>query len=405
MATVHGIVAGWLADGSGRPLARRQLVAIHAGRIRCIRQATEADLAAPGIIDWSGGLVIPGLVDSHVHLFMSGTPDPATRQWQLAASFEGLKPVMDRHVRQHLAAGVVAVRDGGDYGGYALHYRDTVLRKGTQPFVLRTAGRAWRMPGRYGRLIGRAAPQGQTAADAIRYHCEAIDHVKLVNSGLNSLKIYGRTTPPQFAPGHLARAVGAAAARRWPVMVHANGQRPVGDAVAAGARSIEHGFFMGADNLARLAAQRVTWVPTAVTMQGYHRHSEIGSIAYEISRRNLDHQLEQIRQARALGVDVAAGTDAGSLGVHHGRALKAEIVLIMQAGYSLAEAVRCATANGARLLGLPDLGELTAGRRATFVALAGGPEDFPDNLEKPAAVFVAGQAVLGPAAVSGFKRR
>jgi imidazolonepropionase-like amidohydrolase len=398
MATVHGIVAGWLADGSGRRLARRQLVAIRDGRIRRVRRATGADLTAAGIIDWSGGMVIPGLIDSHVHLFMSGTPDPAARKWQLAASFEGLEPVMERHVRQHLAAGVVAVRDGGDYGGHALRYRDTVLRRGAHPFVLRTAGRAWRMPGRYGRLIGRCAPRGQTVAEAIRGHGEAIDHVKLVNSGLNSLKIYGRTTPPQFESGNLARAVAAAAARRWPVMVHANGRRPVGDAIAAGARSIEHGFFMGAENLARLAAQRVSWVPTAVTMQGYRRHSESGSVAYEISRRNLDHQLEQIRQARALGVDVAAGTDAGTLGVHHGRALKAEIGLIMQAGYSLVEALRCATANGARLLGLPDQGELTAGRQATFVALAGGPEDFPGNLETPAAVVVAGRVVVGPAA-------
>jgi imidazolonepropionase-like amidohydrolase len=401
----RGIVAGWLADGSGRALIRRQLLTFRAGRIHRIRPATGEDLESPGIIDWSGGLVIPGLIDSHVHMFMSATPDPAVREKQLAASFEDLAPVMDRHVRRHLAAGIVAVRDGGDYGGHALRYRDTVLARSGAPLILRAAGRAWRMPGRYGRLIGRPAAAGQGIAAAIGNCREPIDHVKLVNSGLNSLRTYGRPTRPQFDPQALARGVAAARTRGWPVMVHANGAQPVGAAIAAGARSIEHGFFMGRDNLERLAARAVTWVPTTVTMQGYCVHSDPHSTAHEISRRNRDHQLAQLRRAHAVGVDVAAGTDAGTIGVPHGRSLGAEIALLMQAGFSAAEAIRCATSNGARLLDLPALGQLAVGRQATLVGLAGGPEAFPGSLDAPALLVVAGRPVFGaddraPAAAS-----
>ena len=146
---------------------------------------------------------------------------------------------------------------------------------------------------------------------------------------------------------------------------------------------------MGTANLERLAGSTVSWVPTAVTMKGYAEHSAPGSLENDISRRNLDHQLEQLRRAHALGVRVAAGTDAGTIGVHHGRSLKDEIALLMEAGFSQTEAVRCATLNGARLLGLADLGELAVGRQAAFAALNGGPEDFPGNLEQPA-ILVAG---------------
>jgi hypothetical protein len=312
---------------------------------------------------------------------------------------------MARHIDQHLRAGIVAVRDGGDYGGHTLQYRDLVWDKAARSVAILAAGRAWRMPERYGQLIGRPVAAGQGLARAIRCCPDPIDHVKLVNSGLNSLKYFGRETRPQFERGDLARGVAAAARRNRPVMVHANGARPVGDALAAGCRSIEHGFFMGTANLERMARQAVTWVPTAVTMQGCAEHSDPGSIAHDVSRRNLEHQLAQLRQAHALGVDVAAGTDAGTIGVHHGRALKDEIALLTTAGFSLAEAIRCATLNGARLLGLPDSGELAAGRQATLVALAGGPETFPENMDPPAMLVVAGRLVFGPAAGSGPSHR
>lgn len=159
-----------------------------------------------------------------------------------------------------------------------------------------------------------------------------------------------------------------------------------------------HGFFMGVANLERLAASTTSWVPTAVTMKGYSEHSDAGSIENEISRRNLDHQLEQLAQAHALGVNVAVGTDAGTIGVHHGRALKEEIALLLEAGFSLAESVRCATLNGARLLALSDQGELAVGRRATLVALNGGPDAFPENMARPAILIASGRVVFNQAA-------
>jgi len=91
-------------------------------------------------------------------------------------------------------------------------------------------------------------------------------------------------------------------------MVHANGPKPVQIAVEGGCHSIEHGFFMGSDNLRLMAEKAVFWVPTAVTMQAYCRYlKRIGNDA-DIARKNLDHQVEQLFKARLLKVPVALGT-------------------------------------------------------------------------------------------------
>lgn len=148
MGRIDAIVAGWLVDGSGRSPARNRCIDIRSGRIRRIRSADGQDRAAPKTIDWSGGMVIPGLIDAHVHLFMSGTPDPAVRKRQLAATYDDLEGVIARHVGQHLRAGIVAVRDGGDYGGHALRYRLENEGRPEALVVIRVAGRAWRIAGR-----------------------------------------------------------------------------------------------------------------------------------------------------------------------------------------------------------------------------------------------------------------
>ena len=182
-------------------------------------------------------------------------------------------------------------------------------------------------------------------------------------------------------------------------MVHANGRVPVGEAVAAGCASIEHGFFMGRANLVRMADMGTVWVPTSVTMAAYARMLEkggrFGGVAsgadLDVVHRNCDHQLEQLHQAREAGGTVAVGTDAGSLGVDHGTAVAEEMRLLSRAGYSTEAVVQAATRNGARLLGLTDRGRLQPGLRADIIAVKGPPSGLIDQLTHPAAVYIKGR--------------
>jgi imidazolonepropionase-like amidohydrolase len=387
--------AGWLIDGLGGPIRSRVRIVIHEKTLNSIEYQPEQN-PGPGELDLSQRTILPGLVDSHLHLFMSATADPNRRRQQLEASFSDLLPVMSANAAALLRSGILAVRDGGDHGGFSLRFRE---KEGMGPLLIRSPGRAWRARGRYGRLIGRP-PKG-SLGEAVRERISrtdspALDHVKLVNSGLNSLSEFGRPTPAQFGPDELEAAMAAAHGAGLPVMVHANGPRPVELALSAGCDSVEHGFFMGRSGLELMAGKGAVWVPTAGTMAAYAALLDPAGLEAGVARRNLDHQLAQLSLARELGVKVACGTDAGSPGVAHGPALAREMALMIQAGYSLPEAVAAASSVGARLLKVEDkLGSLEAGRPATFLVFNSSPEKLAREpaklLAEPEAVYIAGR--------------
>ena len=275
----HQIInAGWLIDGSGKPSRAKVQLTIINGSIEAIRENQPShpgqtpDNSDVETLDLNTATILPALVDSHVHLTMSGTMDQTERLRQLdMTGFDRAEGVIQKHLDQHLAAGVLAVRDGGDKGAHVLRFKGTHLRSHAMPVQIKSAGRAWHRPGRYGKLIGRALDVSTSLSRAIELDNDLVDHVKIVNSGLNSLREFGKQTLSQFDGDELSAAVSAADQRRLKIMVHANGQNPVQSAVAAGCHSIEHGFFMGNDNLSLMADKAVFWVPTAVTMGAYCR--------------------------------------------------------------------------------------------------------------------------------------
>jgi imidazolonepropionase-like amidohydrolase len=324
---------------------------------------------------------------------MTGCLDEELRRRLRQASAEVVHRTIEENLREHLRCGVVAVRDAGGARGSALRFARGQPRRSAPAVTIRAAGRAWHRHDRYGRFIGRPPDERLGLGRSILQDDSPCDVVKILNSGVNSLTEFGRRTAPQFGLDELADAVQASRQRGLAVMVHANGEEPVRLAIAASCRSVEHGFFMGADNLARMAEHQAVWVPTVVPMQAYARQLGAGDRRAQVARRTVDHQLEQLQRARRLRLAVALGTDAGSPGVDHGTAVIEEMRLLMAAGFSLPEVVRCAALNGARLAG-GDFGLLEEGRPATFVVVPGPPSELPDSLKRVCAVYVDGEPVL-----------
>ena len=366
------LLAGNLIDGTGGPPKKN--VTVRLGTDGGFVDAP--DTADYEIADLSGYTVLPGLVNAHVHLAMSGSVETGVRTRQLVATYDEIKDAIAAHVKRHAEFGVVAVRDGGDGSGHAIRYKTEDWVPGRIPLTIRVAGKAWHQPGRYGKLIGRT-PCGESLSTAIEKDIADAknDHVKIVNSGLNSLTAFGKQTRPQFGPDEMRSAVETAKLFGLKTMVHANGELPVKIATEARCDSIEHGFFMGRDNLSRMADNGVFWVPTVCTMKAYAEQTGTGTIESDIAKKNLDHQLEQIRLAKDLGVRIAVGTDAGSLGVHHGSAIVEEIRLLMTAGFSIWDAIRCASSNGAELLGLN-----TSAAPVSVTVVPGDPSELPESL-------------------------
>ncbi len=284
------------------------------------------------------------------------------------------------------------MRDGGDPGSSVLLYK---ANPGTEdhPVHLCVSGKAWYRPGRYGHLIGCALSADLSLAETILEEKKGVDHIKIVNSGLNSLTCFAKETEPQFDSAELKAAVRAARQRGLKTMVHANGKIPVKIAVDAGCDSIEHGFFMGEENLYRMVDRGVTWVPTAFTMKALGDQMGRNRVDLDVVQKNLEHQIKQIQMARQIGVRIALGTDAGSAGVVHGQAVIEEMRIFLDAGYPIEKAVRCATHNGALLMNLPRLGQLKENMPATFIAVKGAPSQLPESLNQIKIIYYEGNEI------------
>jgi imidazolonepropionase-like amidohydrolase len=389
------IHAGWLIDGSGEPILKNVLLTITNGSIADIDNFDNSTVPDPALVtDLSHCTIIPPLVDSHVHLALSSTVDEHSRKQQLAAGYAEVRDLIAQNIHSHFTHGVLAVRDAGDRHGHAIRYITEHSGTNREPVILKTAGNAWHKQGRYGSMLGKHPGESEPLVDAVARETGQADFIKIINSGPNSLDEFGRETPPQFDHNELKKMVLVAKQQKKKVMVHANGELPVQQALEAGCHSIEHGFFMGRENLERMAEKQTVWVPTAYAMKACSEKIEKEDIHFEkgVAAKTLQHQLEQISRARELGVTIALGTDAGSKGVLHGESVVDEMKLLIKAGYSLPEAIQCATYNGAKLLGIEnEIGLIAKGQPANFLVARGTPAQLPRKLSYLEAIYLSGR--------------
>src|SRR5207248_11424643 len=108
---------------------------------------------------------------------------------------------------------------------------------------------------------------------------------------------------------------------------HASGDKGIEHAVEGGVDSIEHGFFIRPDQLARMRDRQIAWVPTFAPVQAQVEHAaEMGWDQTIVSnlRQILEQHAASLIKAAELGVRIIAGSDAGSYGVPHGHGLLRE---------------------------------------------------------------------------------
>lgn len=205
------IRAGWLLDGSGGPVQKDVLLTVTDAVITALEPYSSAPpVADPGdLTDLSFATLLPPLIDCHVHLCMSGTMDAKAREQQLAAGCAELETVIGQNLTLLASHGVLAVRDGGDRGGCVSDYIKRHDYK-SLPVLVQTPGRAWHRQGRYGGLIGANPAPGESLVAAYQRENISSTYLKLVNSGLNSLKEYGRETSAQFTAAEIRPLVEAA---------------------------------------------------------------------------------------------------------------------------------------------------------------------------------------------------
>lgn len=386
MAVPTYIQAGRLIAVPGKAVRGPSTIVVDGGRIVSVQDGYVAVPAGAATIDLKTQTVLPGLIDSHVHLssdrggeaglisFMREEPQMNA----LEAQMNGMKT---------LRAGFTTVRNMGDEGA-TLALREAIKRGWVQgPRIIDAASSisttGGHMDGRGGLNDDLVAhlPDPENLCDSVetcrkvvrRQIDRGADVIKFATTGgVNS----GTGLATRMFEDEARALVQTAHAYGRKVAVHAHGADGIKLALRAGADSIEHGTVMDDEIVRTMVRQGTYYVPTLSTVNGYLERLAANPDAYEPSvRKQIDWRIgitgQSLLKAAPAGVKIAYGTDAGVS--KHGRNAD-EFELLVKYGMTPVEALKAATVNAADLLGVAtEAGTIEAGKSADIIAVAGDP--------------------------------
>jgi len=247
------------------------------------------------------------------------------------------------------AAGVGAVRDAGTKNAASLGLS---WRGGQQGMpAIRSAGWALYKKGGYGSLFGIPVEgRNEILKEIRRLKTAGADIIKVVASGIVSLKTRGAITPGGFNRQDLLLLVQAARSEGLKVMAHANGEQAIIASAESGVSSIEHGFFMTKKAIDALARHETYWTPTVGALA---RAADAAATPVEMKgyiNGLIDSHLAMLQYAQHVGVGLTIGTDCVLPDPCYRNAYDAELAYLIKAGYMHEDVMKIACDNGASLL-------------------------------------------------------
>lgn len=406
-AAISYIHAGRVIAVPGEAVRGATTIVVRDGRIAELIDGHVAPPAGAERIDWSRLTVLPGLIDSHVHL----ASDRAGQEGLLADFTEsGTLRAYETlwNARKTLRAGFTTVRNLGDDGG-TLALRDAIARGWVEGPRIVDAGRSisttsGHMDARLGLAEEmRDHPHTDNLCDgaedcrrAVRVQIgRGADVIKIATTGGVNSRI-GAGLGAQMFDDEAKAIVETARLYGKKVAVHAHGADGIKLALRAGASSIEHGTLMDDEDIALFRKTGAYYVPTLSTVNGYLERIAKDPDAYPPAvRAKIDWRISITGQALAkavpAGVKIAFGTDAGVS--KHGRNAD-EFELMVKHGMTPVQAIRAATVNAADLLGLADeIGSIAPSKAADMIAVEGDPLTDVTVLKRQPSVMKGGRLI------------
>ena len=409
------IRAARIIDGTGAAMIQNGLVIVTDDRIVAVGPASSVRVPADARrVDLGDVTLLPGFIDMHVHLMGREFDDPGVFQGNVT-DYPGFQAALGvEHARRTLLAGFTSVRMVG-----ALRFEDLGLRNaidgGYVPGPrIQTAGHALGITGGHcdennytpGLIDGTPETGIADGADevrrAVRYQVKyGADVIKtcatagVLSGGTQSVGA------SQYSLEELSVMVTEARTLGRKVAAHAHGTAGIKLAVQAGVASIEHGSFLDEDG-ARMMTQRGTMlVPTLMAGEAVLRLADAGRMPPLVAvkaRAAGSAMRNSIRIAKAAGVRIALGTDAG-VGTH-GQNGHEFTLMVEWGGLTPMEAIVAGTSTAAELLGWQDrVGTIAVGRLADLVAVPGDPLRDVTALERPSFVMKGGVVYRGEGSV------
>jgi imidazolonepropionase-like amidohydrolase len=385
--TVTVIRAGTLIDGKSATPRRDQVIVVRGNRIESVGDAASTKIPEGATaIDLSRATVLPGLIDSHTHVFLQGD-DPAEGGYDVQLLKHGLVFRAARataSARRALEQGFTTIRDveteGAGYGDVGIKQAiEAGYIPGPRMFVVT---RAISTTGGYN-LEGYApeieVPKGAQIVDgpveARKAAREQLDH------GADWIKVYmthrswvdakgNLVSQPTLTADELAAIMDEAHGQGKKVACHAYNGIGMRRALDGKCDSIEHGLDLTDQDVAQMVRQGTWLCPTM--MPYFYEWAPEGTPAGAKDRKRAEVHGPSLQRAVKAGVKIAFGTDAGSFSWDE--PLAREFELMVEAGMTPMAAIQSATSKAAEMLGMTgQLGVVAPGAYADIVAVQGDP--------------------------------
>jgi len=397
--------AGHLIDPGSGKVTHDRLLTLKDGKIVRDQPLKEAKRAGR-LIDWSGKWVLPGLIDLHTHVAdgygQSDDPAEPLKHSEGATVLKGAEMA-----RITLHSGFTTVRDVGVYRGLTdVSLRNAIAAGEVEGPRMIVAGGYITIPGgggavtgaKPGTVIGPEFRIGEVRGpDEARARVKAIidggaDFIKLIATGA-VLAVGSEPGALELTPEEMRAACDQAKSMGKYCIAHAHGAEGIKAAIRAGARTIEHASLIDDEGL-RLAKDRGVWLDMDIYDGDWI--DEVGTRDHwpaeylQKNRDTTDFQRQGFAKAVKLGVPLTFGTDAGVY--PHGYNAR-QFDYMVRYGMAPMQALASATSEAAKALGRSELGSVTPGHVADFVAVDRDPLKDITVLQCVAGVVQGGRLV------------
>ncbi|KIC58892.1 Xaa-Pro dipeptidase [Brevundimonas nasdae] len=392
-----------LADPANGVVQRDKTLVIRGNQIVEVGDGFVGDASQGKVVDLRQAFVLPGLIDSHVHLTSQQNPNARLEEVTLSDADQAM--VGARYARRTLMAGFTTVADLGASNQAIFALRNAV-RNGDVPGPrIIAAGSSVSIHGGHGDINGyredvmhllsseSICSGPEDCMRAVRTQVRAgADIIKITATG-GVLSNTAAGLNQQFSDDELSAIVGSAHRMGRQVTAHAHGVDGINAFLRAGGDSIEHGTYLD-DQSIRLFKSNGAWLIPTLLAGDFVARIASGPDSFFTPAQTAKaleagpKMLDMARRAHEGGVKIAFGTDSG-VSAHGDNAQ--EFALLVRAGLTPLEAIQAATVGAAEHLRIAnEAGKIAVGMPADIVAVSGDPLTDVTELERIKFVMKSG---------------
>ncbi len=323
------------------------------------------------VVNLRGCLVLPGWIDAHLHLTLSGDKDPVGK-WQEEGIILTVIRIVSRYLQKHLQAGVTVIRDLGGDGDIVLEIKKAFNQRMIQGPEILTSGKAITMTGGHIYQISREIDGADQARKAAREELKkGVDLLKVIATG-GILTAGVEPGSSQLTLEEIRAIVEEAHKAERRVSAHTEGREGILNSLVAGVDTIEHGIGLDSKTLGLMQKNSSILIPTLAAPRLIVQHGD--QLPAEMVKK-AEKMVEIHKSSFALaynhGCTIAVGTDAGTPFNPHGK-YSYELRALLTDGMQIEELLQAASLNGAKALGIEErCGNITVGKDANLTILDG----------------------------------